>query len=294
MISIVIPVYNFSVVSLVKTLINQIYTTTVDYEIICLDDCSTNAEIIIENTKIQSYKNCFYYKNETNLGRTQTRTLLAKKAKFDWLLFLDADVIPANETFISNYISFLDTDNDVVFGGCKYYDFHEDKNTMLRWKFGKKRESQSAKERNKNPYNFLLSANILIRKNIFLSIPFPEKNYYGMDLFFSYSLLKMNVKIDHIDNPIYHLGLESNAVFFKKSLEAVENRVHYLAEIQDAENLNSFLNCYNKLKQYKLLSVVGFGFRLSEPILKYFILSKNPSIFCFDLYRLGYICNKTS
>ena len=104
----------------------------------------------------------------------------------------------------------------------------------------------------------------------------------------------MNAETVHIDNPIYHLGLESNAVFLKKSLEAVENRVRYLAEVQEAQNLNSFLNYYNKLKQYKLLSIVGFGFKLVEPILKYFILSKNPSIFCFDLYRLGYICHKTS
>ena len=104
----------------------------------------------------------------------------------------------------------------------------------------------------------------------------------------------MNAKTVHIDNPIYHLGLESNTVFFKKSLEAVENRVRYLAEVQEAENLNSFLKYYTKLKQYRLLSIVGFGFKLVEPILKYFILSKNPSIFCFDLYRLGYICHKTS
>lgn len=294
MISIVIPVHNYLVLNLVKTIVHQISATDIDYEIICLDDASTNIEIINQNFEIQNFKNCFYYTNQTNLGRTQTRTLLAKKAKFDWLLFLDADVIPVSETFISNYISFLNSNNDVVFGGCQYYDFHEDKNTMLRWKFGKKRESQSAEERNRNPYNFLLSANILIRKNTFLSVPFPEKNHYGMDLFFCYNLLKMNAKTVHIDNPIYHLGLESNTVFFKKSLEAVENRVRYLAEVQEAENLNSFLKYYTKLKQYRLLSIVGFGFKLVEPILKYFILSKNPSIFCFDLYRLGYICHKTS
>lgn len=294
MISIVIPVYNFSVVNLVKTLVSQVTATTIEYEIICLDDNSSNKQITTENAEIQNFKNCFYCSNETNLGRTQTRTLLAKKAKYDWLLFLDADVIPASETFISTYISAINTANNVIFGGYKYYDSHTDKNTMLRWKFGRKRESQTAEERNEKPYLFLFSGNILIKKDLFLSIPFPEKNYYGMDMFFSYNLLKMNAKITHINNPIYHLGLENNAIFFKKSLEAVENRVHYLADLQDAVTINSFLKYYSKLKEYKLLSIVGFGFKITEPILKRFILSKNPSLFCFDLYRLGYICHKTS
>jgi hypothetical protein len=294
MISILIPVHNYSIVNLVKTLLNQISKIDVDYEIICLDDASSNIHITTENTEIQNLPNCFYLKNESNLGRTQTRTLLAKKAKYDWLLFLDSDIIPVSEKFISNYISFFNTDNDVVFGGYQYYDFHTDKDTMLRWKFGKKRESQLAEERNEKPYLFLFSGNILIRKDIFLSITFPEKNYYGMDMFFSYNLLKMNAKLAHIDNQIYHLGLENNIVFFRKSLEAVENRVHYLAHLEDAVNINSFLKYYSKLKQYKLLSIVGFGFKVTEPILKHFILSKNPSLFCFDLYRLGYICHKTS
>ncbi len=294
MISIAIPIHNYLVVNLVKTIVYQISKIGIDYEIICLDDASTDIEITSQNKEIQELKNCFYYTNETNLGRTRTRTLLAKKAKFNWILFLDADVIPMHETFISSYISFLNSDSEVIFGGYQYYDFHENRNTVLRWKFGKKRESQSAEVRDKNPYSFLFSGNILIRKNIFLSVQFPDKNYYGMDFFFSYNLHQKKIKITHIDNPIYHLGLESNSVFFKKSLEAVENRVHYLAEEQSAQNLNSFLKYYSKLKQYKLLPIVGFGFKAVEPVLKHFILSKNPSLFCFDLYRLGYICHKTS
>mgnify|MGYP000232582310 CR=1 FL=1 len=71
------------------------------FEILVLDDASTDKQCSSENKKINALDHCSYLENEKNIGRTATRNILAKKAKYDWLLFLDADVIPLN-TAISN------------------------------------------------------------------------------------------------------------------------------------------------------------------------------------------------
>jgi hypothetical protein len=112
-----------------------------------------------------------------------------------------------------------------------------------------------------------------------------------MDNYFAYSLYKNLIPVTHIDNPIYHLGLEDNAVFFRKCMESVSNRKKLLSQAEGIENINSLLRHYKSLKKYGLAAIIGFLFRIGEPMLKKMILKKDPSLFCLDLYRLGYICS---
>ena|SRR5690554_1402772 len=291
MLSILIPTYNYDVFPLVENLFNQCQKEGIEYEVLVLDDCSTEEIIIEKNSGIQTFQNVFLFRNENNLGRTQTRKLLAEKAKYNWLLFLDADVIPAKENFISEYTKTLEGKHNVVLGGYSYTNFNSDFSTILRWKYGTEREQALASERNKKPYTYVFSGNILIDKTTFLKNNFDEnENIYGMDIYFSYNLFRNNVTVLHIDNPIIHLGLEQNEVFFKKSLQSVENRKKYLTNLPQIKKVNSLLKHYKRLKKWKLTGIVGFVFKIYEPFLKKKILSENPNLFCFDLYRLGYIC----
>lgn len=292
MISILIPTYNYDVFPLVENLFNQCEKEGVEYEILVLDDCSNNPAIIEKNSEIRKFRNVALLRNQTNLGRTHTRKLLAKKAKYNWLLLLDADVIPAQENFISEYTKALDSKYNVVLGGYSYTEFNNDFSTSLRWKYGTEREQAPASERNKNPYGYVFSGNILIDKQTFLENNFNKNiNIYGMDIYFSYSLFRNKISVLHIDNPIIHLGLEQNEVFFKKSLQSVENRRKYLADLPEIGKINSLLKHYNRLKKIRLTGLVSFIFKIFEPYLKKKILSESPSIFLFDLYRLGYICS---
>ncbi|MHA3788701.1 glycosyltransferase family 2 protein [Flavobacterium hauense] len=284
MLSILIPTYNYNVNSLVTKLYNQCIEESIVFEIIVLDDASTEyflPEITSENI--------IYLKNEKNLGRTLTRKKLAEAARYDSLLFLDSDVIPVSPDFIKNYI--LTITNDVVLGGVAYIDETPEANKELRHKYGRLREEVTAIERTKNPYGAILSGNLMIKKDIFLKYNYPQShNLYGMDIYFSYQLYKNNVAIVHIDNPVYHLGLEDNDVFFKKSLQAVESRKQFLANADGIENINGLLKHYKKLKKYRLTGLVSLGFKITEPLLRKMILKKDPNLFCLDIYRLGYIC----
>ena len=100
MISILIPTYNYSAFSLVSELNKQALSIEIPYEILVLDDCSTNKIIIEENRAINNLENCFYTESNINNGRTFSRGILAKEAKYNWLLFLDSDVKPKDGDFL--------------------------------------------------------------------------------------------------------------------------------------------------------------------------------------------------
>ena len=289
MLSILIPVYNYNVYPLVSELHKQCLECGIAFEILCQDDASNL--YLNENQKINSLENCSYFSSEHNSGRTATRNKLAKKALFKWLLFLDADVIPVYSNFIDNYILFVNNEYPVVLGGYKYKDIKHKPEVSFRHKYGKEREEKTPLERNSNPYNFIFSGNILLRKEIFMVANYADNNaFYGMDVYFAYQLYINKIKVIHIENPIYHLGLETNEIFFKKSLKAVESRKKFLINCDQIEKISPLIKHYKIIKRCGLLPVAILCFRISRPILKKLILNKNPNLLCFDLYRLGYIC----
>ena len=290
MLSILIPTYNYNTFPLVEALWQQIKLEEILFEIIVLDDGS--ATFLEENQLINSFENCVFLQNDTNLGRTQTRNILVKEAKYYWLLLLDADVMPVESNFIKKYIFQTDKKFDAILGGIKYEDIVPGFSTILRYKYGRCREEVPAFKRNKNPYTSILSANLLIKKEAFLTCNYlGEKNYYGMDNYFAYQLSTNNYKVLHIDNPVYHLGLETNEAFFEKSLRSVKIRKYLLEKFPGIEILNPILRKYKIIDTLGLNELVLFGFKKLEPLLRKSILSKNPSLFCFDLYRLGFMCS---
>ncbi|WP_396151604.1 glycosyltransferase family 2 protein [Flavobacterium sp.] len=292
MLSILIPTYNYFVENLVNTLHKQCISEKIGFEIIVLED-SSSENYISQNKSISSLTNCYYEVNQKNFGRTKTRQILAERAKFDWVLFLDADVIPENGDFIKNYITFLNSSNTVVFGGYKYQNNLPEASKILRYKYGKEREEKPVTVKTKKPFQFVFSGNILIQKQLFLELNYTEnEKFYGMDIYFAYQLFSKKITPLHIENAIYHVGLESNDMFFEKSLQSVVSRKRFLVDKVDIEKLNPLLAHYKKIKKYRLIFITRFLFKISEQFLKRNILSKNPNLFYFDLYRLGYICSE--
>ena len=250
MLSILIPTYNYNTFPLVKELYNQCISCNIIFEIICLDDASSDYSI--ENQNINKLSNCYYYTNKKNLGRTTTRNKLVDKAIYDWFLFLDSDVIPVNSNFIKNYLSYIGSKYNIVLGGYCYQDILPNTNSEFRYKYGKEREEKPAVERNQSPYKYIFSGNFLIQKTTFLNTNYKEEeNHYGMDVLFSYQLFIKKTNILHIENPIYHLGLETNEKFFTKSLKAVESRKKFLIDSVHIEKTSPLIKAYKSLKNTK-------------------------------------------
>lgn len=291
MISILIPTYNFDVFPLVSSLHEQAKKLTIEYEIICLDDASKKYNI--ENQKINTLEHCSYTFLKKNIGRSAIRNLLAKKARFENLLFLDADVIPIEEDFVSNYVFQIDSEEKVVYGGIRYQKDKPGKDQILRWVYGNSREALPVEQRQKNPYLAFLTLNFMIKKSVFKTVSFNEEipNLRHEDTLFSYDLKKVGIKVVHIENPVYHLGLESSKVFLRKSEEALIG-LDYLIDnkliVPEYVKLSEY---YKTLNKYGIKSLYLFFYKTFKSAFLNNLLGKNPSLFVFDLFRLGYFCD---
>ncbi len=294
MLSILIPTYNYSIFNLVSILNEQCLKLKIKFEIIVLDDASELFHI--ENNEVNKLENCTYAILEKNSGRSSIRNLLAQKASFENLLFLDADTVPASENFVSNYISYINLEEKIVYGGIQYQKDKPEENKILRWVYGNSREALSVYERNKNPYLSFLTLNFLIKKSVFEKVTFNENipNLRHEDTLFSFDLMKKNIKIEHIDNPIVHLGIEFTATFIKKSEEATENLNFLINNNLIDYKYVKLSKLFYWLKKFRLKFIISFLFQnYREKLLKNSYSAK-PSLFLFDLYRIGYFCNLNS
>lgn len=285
MLSILIPTYNTEVVALVMELAKQLQELDFPSEIMVLDDASNQPHILEANEALRTFKGVSYFTSEKNMGRTAARTLLAQKAHYNYLLFLDADVQPKHPNFLSCYSDFIQDSNSIIVGGIEYEKDLPEKDKMLRYRYGKARESKSALTRNKTPH-IIVSANILFQKNVFLEINKDMANRYGLDLLLSEKIKQLNNPVKHIDNPVIHLGLENSTDFLKKSKNALQTLISLETENKISKDAYPIQRAYGKLKKFKLLGLFNWLMSLFQKSIRHNLLSGKPSVFLFNLYRL--------
>jgi glycosyltransferase involved in cell wall biosynthesis len=291
MLSILIPVYNYNVVPLVLELHKQCLECEIDFEILCQDDGS-NSDLNTINEIINSLENCSFFVNSNNLGRGKNRNDLAKKAKYEWILFMDCDTFPSANDFIQKYIFQINKDEKIIYGGIKYKKEKPNDDQLLRWFYGHARESLSAKIRKTKPNTNALVSNLLICKKNLISNMFDESiTQYGYeDLVFLSDLKKKEVFAKHIENPVYHLGLETSRQFLDKTKIAIEN-LKLIAKNPGFNTIESkILRTHLFLKKLYLVPFISSLFKKTEAKIEQNLLSQKPSLLLFDLYKLGCFC----
>ena len=295
MISILIPVYNFDVTRLVKDLYLQALELKEPFEFIIIDDAS-DKQYCDKNKTIEEYENVQYIELEQNIGRSKIRNRLAEMAKYDYLLFMDCDSQVVNRQYLKSYIEKCKGET-VVCGGRLYLpEKPNDSSLQLRWKYGVYRESTPANVRNENPYRSFMTNNFMIAKSVFNILSFDENlsGYGHEDTLFGLELKHLNIPIIHIDNQLYHIGLEPASEFLHKTEQGLKNLLLLLEIktefkkdlIEDIKILNVF-NTIRKGRMTKLMIVLFNAFR---KMLLSNLHGSNPSLKIFDFYKLGYLC----
>ncbi|WP_369047812.1 glycosyltransferase family 2 protein [Tenacibaculum sp. UWU-22] len=284
MLSVLIATYNWDVIHLVENLHQQLNTAAIPFEIICIDDAS-NSNLNTSNQEINKLTNCYFKTLPKNVGRSALRNLLASKAKHEWLLFLDADVLPTTPHFIKNYLTYFQKNKSSVYVGGVMYRELDDKN-LIRWKLGKKNEEQPIKVRNKKPYKYLFTSNFAIKKTVFNPIKFNETlTQYGYeDLLFAKKLEQQKTTIQHINNTVYHIGIDNNTVFLNKTKQALKNLVFLVKSNQISKKDTGIF------KTYCVLNRLGLPFFLAKinSSLEKLTITKS-SFFYYQLFKLGYL-----
>lgn len=286
MLSVIIPVYNYDISDLVRVLRQQISQLELPIEVLICDDASTSANRQVNKNAAQA-AGFDYFENENNKGRTATRAFLANKASYDHLLLLDADVLPKKSGFLKAYLDLLDADH-IICGGVEYQSQRPaDASQRLRWKYGIKKEVKTPAEREEHPHTVVF-ANLALPKTTFQSCNPVEFKRYGLDLLFSECLRQKKFKVKHIDNPAFHLGLETNDAFLDKSKQSIATTIKAEQQGLIAAEFRPIQRAYRRLKRFGLVGLFRFTMSGFNGLLERNLKGSNPNIFLFDLYRLAY------
>lgn len=311
MISILISTYNYDCYRLVYDLHLQCESLGKPYEILVGDDYSRDQLSVISNIKISELNCCKYFRSEKNHGPAVNRNMLAEKSNGDWLLFIDCDAKVDCPHFISNYFDAIGK-ADVVIGGVKTPYLSPEEvistcitadlgalhseftvNRSLRYKYEHNADkTRSAAHRNINPYKSMSSFNFMISKSVFMKIKFNEQcREYGFeDTLLGAELQREGISVIHIDNPLLHMGIDTNECFLKKTQTSL------LSLNMLGDKMKGYSKVYDtaaKLRSVHIAWIVKLIYKLSKKLLKHNLLSKKPSLFVFSFYKLGFfLCLK--
>ena len=294
-ISLLIPVLDYDIIALVRSMKNAMGKVPEFCEIVIGDDGSSSEyhekylSLESENIKVIS--------SPKNIGRAAIRNRLALEAKGDFLIFIDADVmLPGTaEAYILKWLPYM-KNSRVICGGTLYHDSAPgDPDKLLRWKYGKWREQKSAAERNKHPHAGFSTFNVMIEKSVFSKIRFNEelKQYGHEDTLLGYQLKKAGINILHIDNGLMHEGLESNRDFLNKTKLGIENLSQLYDKVTDKNSFSEtvlMLNIYNKLKLFGLTRIMAAIFIRYRERMEIRLDSSNISLLLFAFYKMSMFC----
>jgi len=258
MISIIIPTYNRAELlsKCINSLIKQDYPKN-KYEIIVVDDGSSdNTKELAENF-IKKYKNIQYINHPKNRGVAASRNTGIKKAKGDLFAFLDNDCI-ASKNFLKNIDFEFNNGNILCLQGKINLVYSNILTKTIHLNF--RRTS-------------IYTPNFVIRRKIFNKIGlFDENLTRGVDVDYGIRL-KNHYKIYYNDNVIvnhYHRYDITNFLFYYKNLG---KSLFYI----DKKN--------NKLGLLKLIRFVLGGFYDS-------IIQTLPQPTLFPTHLLGILINR--
>ncbi|WMJ74554.1 glycosyltransferase family 2 protein [Cytophagaceae bacterium ABcell3] len=281
-VSILIPVYNTDVRELVRSLADDANNSKILHEIVCFDDAS-RPSIKQTNRFITNIPNVRYKELPQNIGRSAIRNALAEEASYNYIIFLDCDsgILPG---FLLRYMPFQKF--PVVIGGRMYTSTPPGPEYTLHWTVGSQRELYNPEQRQKKPYEHFMLNNLMIRKDVFRSIKLDENihGYGHEDTKFGFELKGRGIKIQYINNPVFHMGLDSNRDFLKKTIEGVKN--FYQISKEGFGTNAALYKAFTKLKKARMLNVFHFIMKNIKGLIEKNLLSESPNLTLFDLYKL--------
>lgn len=284
MISIIIPLYNkeIPIRQTLKSILLQTYT---DFEVIIVDDGSTDNSISVVN---EVKDNRFKLIHQSNAGPSKARNTGVKYSKGEWILFLDADddLLPYALEYFNNL---MDKHFDYEFFACSsWIKSGKQKLQPFYFKEGLLRNPYAAMFLN---YYCPRMGNFVVRRRAALLCPFDENIQRFEDLEFFFRIFK-NVKVylspvtvmienrdyaeascarqDIVEDFVGHINMNGKSFWERLCLYRlfVEERSHYW---QQSYELYPFL--YKRYDLLAFLKIVMWleTYKITKRLLKWFL-----------------------
>lgn len=281
-ISIIIPVYNTEkyLNECLDSIVNQTFQ---DFEIICINDGSTDGSLKILNEYAQR-DNRFIIISQDNQGQGVARNRGIKTANGKYIMFLDSDDWLNTNTFELCYKQIKECKNDFVMFG--YSNYYEERNllvpntTKLKSFKGTKNKSINLKTLDIPFYNNsfsvtqIYSKEFLDKNNIRFSV---DKN--GEDILFVSKAIIESSSISIIDKPLYvyrrrmFSTTTTQNEYFINSTFSTRQKVYELYLQSGNKNLtNAFI-------EYEIRSLIHWFFTIEDNSLRKIYYYKMQELF---------------
>lgn len=270
LISVIVPVYNSS--EYLKTCIDSILAQTfIDFELILIDDGSTdNSGQIIDDFATKD--NRIFAFHQTNSGQAAARNFGIKKAKSEWICFIDSD-----DVVNPYYLEFLykaATENKVSMSICNIVESDVPEDSFFQ-KYDYLSTTYNIDEENMMLLEDSISGSYwtiwskLIKKEIVLSNLFTEGKIYE-DNVVAPKWLYDAKRVAIIDVPLYFYTINETGTtqsdFSEKKIDllwALEQQLSFLDSISFSKMkmriLMMYMDCVDsmlrKMKEYADLKI---------------------------------------
>jgi glycosyltransferase involved in cell wall biosynthesis len=226
--SICIPLYRYDVTKLIDALAACKSSSLA--EIVLYDDGSGDHELL---AKLESHAGRVpaavrIVSAAANRGRAVARNAAFKHARSEWLLLLDADMMPDSESFIEGYLDAIETtwEPAVVVGGYSLKAAPKDKRFALhRWQ-AEASECLPATKRSVAPGRYVFSSNVLVHRLVLDACPFDQRfAAWGWEDTDWGLRAQQWFPVRHIDNTATHMGLDTDKALIAKYAGSGQNFV---------------------------------------------------------------------
>ena len=250
-ISLIIPVYNVEKY-IHKTIDSVLRQTFKDYEVIMINDGSTDNSLSALKEYASKYKN-FVLIDHCNIGASRARNMGIKAAKGEYVAFLDSDDFLA-PTFLEELYNSA-TKNDAEISCCNYYLYYDKICKKFYMPFTAKTGVYSNEEALKKlildtTFHFFMW-NKLFKRSLFIENDINFYDMYFEDIAVCPQLFYYANKVSFVNKPLYYYRRHKGSIIslidapktndFIKSLGIIRN---FLEEKKIYKKYRSALKIY--------------------------------------------------
>lgn len=230
MLSIIIPNYNKG--KFLKKCLNSIIAQKLnDYELIIIDDASTDDSVRILNEYEKHYDSIKIIKHHYNKGGSISRNEGIDIATGRYIMFFDSDDYLENNV-LNNLLNKIEqNDADLVIGN--YYDLYEDKKIVNKRKVSN---------------NLFITQTDIFEKVLNIS-PVPGNKIYKLDVIKNSNIYWSNLKLNQDLNFYYKYLL------FAKKVITVEDKIYSHRYLENSTyNIRNF-NLFDSVNAFKDINI---------------------------------------
>lgn len=206
--SVIVPVYNMAAGAKLTWCLNSLVNQTIsDYEIIAVDDCSTDNSLKILREYEQKYPDKFkVIASPVNKKQGGAKNLGLEAAKGEWIGFIDSDDWITSDFYEKLITRGEDTGADMV--GCDYHLTHEHSMEIGQVVHNNQMSQTGILTKEKYRSLILDGGSLVVkiyRRHIILDFPnrFPENIFYE-DNAISNSWMLRAKHFEYLEEPMYY------------------------------------------------------------------------------------------